>query len=56
MSKCDTSKALHILDEPTTDPHFADIQQLLDMLHRLRDHGSIVVVIERNLDVIKAAD
>jgi excinuclease ABC subunit A len=44
------------LDEPTTGLHFADIQQLLVVLHRLRDHGNTVVVIEHNLDVIKTAD
>ena len=48
--------SLYILDEPTTGLHFEDIQQLLAVLHRLRDHGNTVVVIEHNLDVIKTAD
>jgi len=56
LSKRDTGKTLYILHEPTTGLHFADIQQLLDVLHRLRDHGNTVVVIEHNLDVIKTAD
>jgi excinuclease ABC subunit A len=56
LSKRDTGKTLYILDEPTTGLHFHDIQQLLDVLHRLRDHGNTVVVIEHNLDVIKTAD
>jgi excinuclease ABC subunit A len=56
LSKRDTGKTLYILDEPTTGLHFSDIQQLLDVLHRLRDHGNTVVVIEHNLDVIKTAD
>ncbi|WP_070340655.1 excinuclease ABC subunit UvrA [Pseudomonas aeruginosa] len=56
LSKRDTGKTLYILDEPTTGLHFADIQQLLDVLDRLRDHGNTVVVIEHNLDVIKTAD
>ena len=47
---------MYILDEPTTGLHFHDIQQLLNVLHRLRDHGNTVVVIEHNLDVIKTAD
>ncbi len=56
LSKRDTGKTLYILDEPTTGLHFYDIQQLLHVLHRLRDHGNTVVVIEHNLDVIKTAD
>ena len=56
LSKRDTGKTLYILDEPTTGLHFHDIQQLLNVLHRLRDHGNTVVVIEHNLDVIKTGD
>ena len=56
LSKRDTGKTLYILDEPTTGLHFQDIQQLLTVLHRFRDHGNTVVVIEHNLDVIKTAD
>jgi excinuclease ABC subunit A len=56
LSKRDTGKTLYILDEPTTGLHFHDIKQLLHVLHRLRDHGNTVVVIEHNLDVIKTAD
>ncbi|MEH6469388.1 MAG: excinuclease ABC subunit UvrA, partial [Porticoccus sp.] len=56
LSKRDTGKTLYILDEPTTGLHFHDIQQLLTVLHRLRNHGNTVVVIEHNLDVIKTAD
>jgi excinuclease ABC subunit A len=56
LSKRDTGKTLYILDEPTTGLHFHDIQQLLTVLHRLRDHGNTVVVIEHNLDVVKTAD
>ncbi len=56
LSKRDTGKTLYILDEPTTGLHFEDIQQLLSVVHRLRDHGNTVVIIEHNLDVIKTAD
>ncbi|MCC2639152.1 MAG: uvrA [Moraxellaceae bacterium] len=56
LSKRDTGQTLYILDEPTTGLHFHDIQQLLTVLHRLRDHGNTIVVIEHNLDVIKTAD
>jgi excinuclease ABC subunit A len=56
LSKRDTGRTLYILDEPTTGLHFHDIQQLLIVLHRLRDHGNTVTIIEHNLDVIKTAD
>ena len=56
LSKRDTGRTLYFLDEPTTGLHFHDVKQLLDVLHRLRDHGNTVVVIEHNLDVIKTAD
>ncbi|MDF2867834.1 MAG: excinuclease subunit, partial [Gammaproteobacteria bacterium] len=56
LSKRDTGKTLYILDEPTTGLHFHDIELLLTVLHRLRDHGNTIVVIEHNLDVIKTAD
>ncbi|SEN34309.1 excinuclease ABC subunit UvrA [Nitrosomonas marina] len=56
LSKRDTGRTLYILDEPTTGLHFQDIDMLLRVLHRLRDHGNTVVVIEHNLDVIKTAD
>jgi excinuclease ABC subunit A len=56
LSRRDTGRTLYILDEPTTGLHFYDIEQLLQVLHRLRDHGNTIVVIEHNLDVIKTAD
>lgn len=56
LSKRDTGQTIYILDEPTTGLHFHDVQQLLDVLLRLRDHGNTVVVIEHNLDIIKVAD
>ncbi len=56
LSKRDTGRTLYILDEPTTGLHFHDIQQLLTVLFRLRDHGNTIVVIEHNLDVVKTAD
>ncbi len=56
LSKRDTGQTLYILDEPTTGLHFQDIEMLLGVLHRLRNHGNTVVVIEHNLDVIKTAD
>jgi excinuclease ABC subunit A len=56
LSKRDTGRTLYILDEPTTGLHFHDIELLLTVLHRLRDHGNTVVVIEHNLDVIKTSD
>ena len=56
LSKRDTGKTLYILDEPTTGLHFYDIEQLLGVLNRLRDHGNTIVVIEHNLDVVKTAD
>ncbi|MCK5665879.1 MAG: excinuclease ABC subunit UvrA, partial [Thiotrichaceae bacterium] len=56
LSKRDTGKTLYILDEPTTGLHFHDIELLLTVLHRLRDHGNTIAVIEHNLHVIKTAD
>ncbi len=56
LSKRDTGKTVYILDEPTTGLHFADIKQLLKVLHHLRDNGNTIMVIEHNLDVIKTAD
>lgn len=56
LSKRDTGKTLYILDEPTTGLHFYDIEQLLKVVHRLRDQGNTIVIIEHNLDVIKTAD
>ncbi len=56
LSKRDTGKTLYLLDEPTTGLHFHDIEQLLGVLHRLRDQGNTIIVIEHNLDVIKTAD
>ncbi len=56
LSKRDTGKTIYLLDEPTTGLHFHDVKQLLAVLHRLRDHGNSIVVIEHNLDVIKTAD
>jgi excinuclease ABC subunit A len=56
LSKRDTGKTLYILDEPTTGLHFADIQQLLKVLFKLREHGNTIVIIEHNMDVIKTAD
>jgi excinuclease ABC subunit A len=56
LSKRDTGRTLYILDEPTTGLHFADIDLLLKVMHRLRDQGNTLVIIEHNLDVVKTAD
>jgi len=56
LSKRDTGRTLYLLDEPTTGLHFHDIKQLLNVIHRLRDEGNTIIVIEHNLDVIKTAD
>src|SRR5204863_8247004 len=56
LSRKDTGRVLYLLDEPTTGLHFHDIEQLLAVLYRLRDHGNTIVIIEHNLDVIKTAD
>ena len=56
LSKRDTGQTIYILDEPTTGLHFHDVQQLLEVLNRLRDHGNTIIVIEHNLDIIKVAD
>jgi len=56
LSKRDTGRTLYILDEPTTGLHFEDVKRLLQVLHRLRDHGNTIIVIEHNMEVIKTAD
>jgi len=56
LARVSTGDTVYILDEPTTGLHFADIQKLLDVLHRLTDAGNTVIVIEHNMDVIKTAD
>jgi excinuclease ABC subunit A len=56
LSRRDTGRTFYLLDEPTTGLHYADVERLLDVLHRLVEHGNTVVVIEHNLDVLKTAD
>ena len=56
LSKRSTGKTIYILDEPTTGLHFADVEKLIEILHKLKEAGNTVVVIEHNLDVIKTAD
>ncbi|HED34039.1 MAG TPA: ATP-binding cassette domain-containing protein, partial [Gammaproteobacteria bacterium] len=56
LSKRDTGSTIYILDEPTTGLHFHDVEQLLQVLYRLRDHGNTIIIIEHNLDIIKTAD
>ena len=56
LSRRDTGRTIYVLDEPTTGLHYADVERLLQVLHRLVDHGNTVVVIEHNLDVLKTAD
>jgi excinuclease ABC subunit A len=56
LSRRDTGKTIYVLDEPTTGLHYADVERLLQVLHRLVEHGNTVVVIEHNLDVLKTAD
>ena len=56
LSRRDTGKTIYVLDEPTTGLHYFDVERLLQVLHRLVDHGNTVVVIEHNLDVLKTAD
>ena len=56
LSKRDTTRTLYILDEPTTGLHFEDVQMLVDVIRKLRDAGNTIVIIEHNLDVIRAAD
>ena len=56
LSKRSTGKTIYILDEPTTGLHFADVHKLTEILHKLKEGGNTVVVIEHNLDVIKTAD